>query len=206
MVSALAVWWGAELRFPLLHFAHRHPKLLDLGTSLTSAGDVIQVGAWCFPFVFSPKPLHLFSGADLHGEESSKKLLGSKPKSEVNDCIKWKGLWARVWVKGRAGRWTERRWLRANLLCRQSGPVLALLCLICSVLWRLPWLCQMGFSVVPCWSCQFFMLHKLRFVFWSKAGDSCAEEPRCESREQSLPRLMPCSMFGWELFHTAAPG
>lgn len=92
-----------------------------------------------------------------------------------------------------------------SLQALESCPVSAFY-LIYNVLWRLPWLCQMGFSVFPCWSCQFFMLHKCRFVFWSEAGDSWAEEPRCESREQSLPRLMPCSTFGWELFHTAALG
>lgn len=92
-----------------------------------------------------------------------------------------------------------------SLQALESCPVSAFY-LIYNVLWRLPWLCQMGFSVFPCWSCQFFMLHKCRFVFWSEAGDSWAEEPRCDSREQSLPRLMPCSTFGWELFHTAALG
>lgn len=46
MVSALALR-AAELRLPLLLFAHRNAKdqLLDLGTFLTSAGDIIQMDA-----------------------------------------------------------------------------------------------------------------------------------------------------------------
>lgn len=169
-------------------------------------GDLPHLSTWYHPdgrlmfslhfqpqtcIIFSDDLHHLFSGADLHGEERQKQFLVSKPKCEVSDCGKWKGLWAHVWAKGRAGRfgmnWKEIARGRSPLQAVGSCLVSAF-CAIYGVLWRLHCLCQMGFSVFPCWKC--------RFVFWSKAGNPCAEEPRCESREQSLPGSMPCSMFG----------
>lgn len=131
MVSVLAVW-SAELRFPLMLFAHRHAKdqLLELRTLLTSAGDIIQVGAWCFPFVFSPKlTCFIFSQGQIFMGTKDKKLLGSKPKSEVSGCGKWKGLWAHVWAKGKAGRfsinWNDIALGKSPL--QALGPVLSLL-------------------------------------------------------------------------------
>lgn len=143
---------------------------------------------------------HLFSGADLHGEESKNQLFVFDLKSEVCGCGKWKGLQYHVWAKDRAGRFGVNCCIAQGIsLCRQLGPVApghvplvppdadcrrtllsqtfillisVHLCfyMICNMLWRVHWLCQMAFSLFPRWGCQFSMLHKCWFVLGPHFG------------------------------------
>lgn len=112
MVSALAAWWGAELRLPLLLFAHRHAKdqLLDWRTFLTSAGDIILMGAWCFPFIFSPKlTCFIFSQGQIFMGTKDRKTSSGQNQRVKLVAVENESACEPVWAKGGAGRFS-RSW------------------------------------------------------------------------------------------------
>lgn len=166
----------------------------------------------------------LFPGSDLYGEESKNQFFVFDLRSDVCGCGEWKGLWDHLRT-ARFGVNCCIAWdtslqaagpvppihaplvpLDADCRCTQLSdihhPHLGSSLLphhLQHALKGVRGLCQMGFSLFPRWGCQFFMLQVMvctRASVWSKADNSLAEAPRCEAREQSVPRSIPCSMYG----------